>query len=222
MSTLSLREVVAVVPPAGRQVMVSAEVDAGELVAATEPTDAAATPADSTALARTVAGLVEPVSGQVLIHGIDVTDRPPNDRGIRYVPAGGGLLPHLTVEQNVRYGLHRSPVVREEAEWRLRQAAERWDLTSILGADPRELSNEQRLQVAVARAAVCRPEALVADLSTLPTSHGRLREIFQRTEVAVLLCSGNPAAIEAAHRTVACTGSGGSGGDRRDPGTGNG
>ncbi|MGH9213693.1 MAG: ATP-binding cassette domain-containing protein [Acidimicrobiales bacterium] len=202
MSTLALRQVVAVVPATGRRVVVSAEVDSGELVAATDPTDGAASPEDGTALARTVAGLVEPVSGQVVIHGIDVTDRPPSDRGIRYVPAGGGLLPHLTVEQNVRYGLHRSPVVKEEGEWRVREAAERWDLTSVLGAHPHELSNEQWLQVAVARAVVCRPEALVADLSTVPTSPARLRDIFQRTEVAVLLCSGNPAAIDAAHHIV--------------------
>lgn len=207
MAALSLRSVVALVPgEGGRRVALTVEVETGELVAAAEPTDDGASPADGMAMARTVAGLAAPVSGQVAIHGIDVTGRPPNDRGIRYVPAGGGLLPHLTVEQNVRYGLDRSPVVREEAERRVRDAGERWDLTSLLVAEPRELSNEQRLQVAVARAAVCRPEAIVVDLSEAPTSPTRLRAILGLTEAAVLLCTGNPAAVEAAHRVVRAVG----------------
>jgi ABC-type Fe3+/spermidine/putrescine transport system ATPase subunit len=200
MTTLSLRNLVAAVSPDDRRVALSVEVGAGELVAAVEPTDRAAGAADSTALALAVAGLLEPVSGQVLVHGIEVTRKPPNDREIRYVPAHGGLLPHLTVEQNVRYGLDRSPVVREEAEKRVSEAVERWDLMSTLTSFPHELSDEQRLQVALARAAACRPEALVADLPTAPASPARLREILQRAGVAVLMCSGNPAVVQAALR----------------------
>jgi ABC-type Fe3+/spermidine/putrescine transport system ATPase subunit len=208
MGALELRSFVVAVPSARpgaavRRIAVSLAVRSGEIVAVVDPVDdPGAGPADSTALARAVAGLVEPVAGQVLVHGIDVTARALDDREIRYVPAGGGLLSHLTVEQNVRYGLDRSLVAREEAERRVRDAIERWDLPFMLDAVPQDLANEQRLQVAVARAAVCRPEALVADLPAAPTGSARLREIFQRTGVAVLLCSGNPAVVAAADRSV--------------------
>ncbi len=97
----------------------------------------------ATALADVLLGLARPVSGSVYHRGHDVTAAPPGRRGIALVPAGGGLLPHLTVERNVAYGGDRA-----HAADRIRDL----QLEGIRALRPHELSPAQRLRVAVARA----------------------------------------------------------------------
>jgi ABC-type sulfate/molybdate transport systems ATPase subunit len=122
----------------------------------------------ATALARTVAGLAPPVSGRVLVSGHDVTDRRPGRRQIGYVPAGGGLLPHLTVAQNIEYLMSRHDAVRDLTRtWKF-VLTKQLELGPLLTQRPHELSTAQRVRVALARAALPLPEVLVFDLPQAP------------------------------------------------------
>jgi ABC-type sugar transport system ATPase subunit len=91
-------------------VEVSARVAPGQLGAIVLPPPAAR------AVARVVAGLAAPRSGRILVGERDVTALAPARRQIGYVPAGGGLLPHLTVRRNIGYGLRRRERVHDVAE----------------------------------------------------------------------------------------------------------
>jgi ABC-type Fe3+/spermidine/putrescine transport system ATPase subunit len=91
-----------------------------------------------------------PDEGAVHVGGRDVTGLPPGRRGVALVPAGGGLLPHLTVERNVEYAGGDAP------RW-----MRRLRLEGIARFRPHELSPVQRLQVALARALSTEPAAVV-------------------------------------------------------------
>lgn len=127
-------------------------------------------PTTTTTLARTVVGLAAPLSGQVLVGGRDVTALPPVARQIGYVPAGGALLPHLTVEQNIEYLMGRHETVRDlTRSWKL-VMVQRLELGPLLHLRPHELSEVQRIRAALARAVLPLPEALVVDLPEAPTT----------------------------------------------------
>lgn len=103
-----------------------------------------------TALADVLLGLTAPDDGDVRAGDADVTALPPGRRGIALVPAGGGLLPHLTVERNVEYA------GGDAFRW-----MRRLRLEGIARFHPHELSPVQRLQVALARALSTEPAAVV-------------------------------------------------------------
>jgi ABC-type thiamine transport system ATPase subunit len=118
-----------------------------------ESGDVAVVPADrqiATALADVLLGLAAPDDGEVRAGDVDVTGLPPGRRGIALVPAGGGLLPHLTVERNVEYA------GGDVSRW-----MRRLRLEGIARFHPHELSPVQRLQVALARALSTEPAAVV-------------------------------------------------------------
>ncbi|WBB57548.1 ATP-binding cassette domain-containing protein [Verrucosispora sp. WMMD573] len=153
-----------------------------------------ARPRPATAVARVMVGLAAPVSGRILVGGRDVTNLPPLRRRIGYVPAGGALLPHLTVGRNVSYGQRRRQWVRDVAEGWAAVLVDRLELAATLGLRPHLLSEAQRFRVALARAMACLPEVLVVDLPA-PVDGVCLPELLQRTTppdapgVTVLLCS---------------------------------
>jgi ABC-type sugar transport system ATPase subunit len=101
-------------------------------------------------LADVLLGLAAPDGGEVRAGDLDVTGLPPGRRGIALVPAGGGLLPHLTVERNVEYA------GGDASRW-----MRRLRLEGIARFRPHELSPVQRLQVALARALSTEPAAVV-------------------------------------------------------------
>jgi ABC-type sugar transport system ATPase subunit len=101
-------------------------------------------------LADVLLGLAPPDDGAIRAGDRDVTDLPPGRRGIALVPAGGGLLPHLTVERNIEYAGGDAP------RW-----MRRLRLEGIGRFHPHELSPLQRLQVALARALSTEPAAVV-------------------------------------------------------------
>ncbi|GIJ12661.1 ATP-binding cassette domain-containing protein [Micromonospora andamanensis] len=153
-------------------------------------------PRAATAVARVVAGLAAPVAGRILVGGRDVTDLPPLRRRIGYVPAGGALLPHLTVGRNISYGQRRRRWVRDVAEGWAAVLVDRLELAPTLGLRPHLLSEAQRFRVALARAMACLPEVLVIDLPS-PVDGVRLPDLLDRTSppdapgVTVLLCSAD-------------------------------
>jgi ABC-type Fe3+/spermidine/putrescine transport system ATPase subunit len=198
MTTLSLRELVvaARVPP------LSATVAAGELVGVVAPA------ALGTAIARVVAGLAAPVSGRVEVADRDVTDLPPARRQVGYVPAGGALLPHLTVGQNIEYGLRHRETVHEVTRSWVAGLLDRLELGATLHLRPHLLSESQRLRAALARVAACLPEALVVDLPTATGGGDRLGDLVSRAGprdaagMAVLVCSADAAVLAETHRRV--------------------
>ena len=109
-----------------------------------------------TNLARLVAGVVRPSSGTVLINGVDVIDIPAARLPVGLVPAGGGLLPHLTVEENVTYGARLLGRPNAVIRHRLDAVADRLELLPSLGLLPHEISPGQRFRAALARAATIR------------------------------------------------------------------
>jgi iron(III) transport system ATP-binding protein len=133
---------------------------------------------------RMLAGLETPTKGQILIGGQDVTRLPPNQRDVTMVFQSYALFPHMTVMQNIAYGLESGGMRKDEA----RDAAQKGlDLVGLAGFAPRlpsELSGGQQQRVAVARALVLQPQVLLLD-EPLSNLDARLRRRV-RTEIREL------------------------------------
>ncbi len=112
---------------------------------------------------RLIAGFDLPSSGRILLHGADVSLRPPYERNVNTVFQDYALFPHLTVGENVAYG----PMIRGVARDERRRLAEEMlalvELPGLGGRKPSELSGGQRQRVALARALVNRPRVLLLD-----------------------------------------------------------
>jgi putative spermidine/putrescine transport system ATP-binding protein len=128
-----------------------------------------------TTLLRIVAGLARPDGGQVVIRGRDVTDTPPFARSIGLVFQNYALFPHMTVAENIGFGLQsrgmRGPKVDQRTTWAL-------DLLQLSGLQqryPRQLSGGQQQRVALARALVLNPDVLLLD-EPLSNLDARLRQ----------------------------------------------
>jgi multiple sugar transport system ATP-binding protein len=114
-------------------------------------------------LLRVVAGLEEPTAGRVLIGGRDVTQMPPGRRNVSMVFQSYALFPHLTVEENVAFGLEVREVPKREARARARAAAELVGIGELLARRPAQLSGGERQRVALARAIVREPDVFLLD-----------------------------------------------------------
>ncbi len=112
---------------------------------------------------RIVAGFERPDSGRVLLRGEDVTDRPPYARDVNTVFQDYALFPHMTVAENVEYGLRVKGVRRQERRRRAQEALELVRLEGFGSRKPLQLSGGQRQRVALARAIVNRPQVLLLD-----------------------------------------------------------
>src|SRR5215469_15251654 len=112
---------------------------------------------------RMVAGFEEPTSGGIRLHGADVTGIPPNKRDVNMVFQSYALFPHMTVFENVAFGLRRKKAPKEEITRRVGEMLEIVDLGGRGERRPRELSGGQQQRVALARALVNRPRALLLD-----------------------------------------------------------
>ena len=112
---------------------------------------------------RMIAGFEEPSRGRVLLYGQDVTGVPPYRRDVNMVFQSYALFPHMTVQDNVAFGLRRKGAGKAESA---RRAAEMLELVELTGkgeSRPRELSGGQQQRVALARALVNHPRALLLD-----------------------------------------------------------
>ncbi len=116
-----------------------------------------------TTLLRVIAGFERADSGQVRLHDRDVTQVPPYDRDVNTVFQDYALFPHMTVAQNVDYGLRVKRVPREQRQSRVAEALAMVGLSQHGGRKPNELSGGQRQRVALARAIVNRPTVLLLD-----------------------------------------------------------
>jgi putative spermidine/putrescine transport system ATP-binding protein len=112
---------------------------------------------------RIIAGFERPDSGRVELNGADVTRRPPYERDVNTVFQDYALFPHMTVADNVEYGLRVKGVRRQERRSRAEDALALVRLKGFGGRRPVQLSGGQRQRVALARAIVNHPEVLLLD-----------------------------------------------------------
>jgi ABC-type Fe3+/spermidine/putrescine transport system ATPase subunit len=112
---------------------------------------------------RMIAGFEEPTSGTILLEGQDVTHVGPSRRNLNLVFQEYALFPHMTVVENVRFGLKVKKVPKADAEARVADMLAAMQLTGLHDRRPGQLSGGQRQRVALARALVNRPAALLLD-----------------------------------------------------------
>jgi spermidine/putrescine transport system ATP-binding protein len=127
---------------------------------------------------RMIGGFEEPTEGQILLHGSDVVGVPPNHRDVNVVFQSYALFPHMSVYDNVAFGLRRKRIDRGEIRSRANQMLELVQLEGKSDRRPRELSGGQQQRVALARALVNRPRALLLD-EPLAALDLKLRQAMQ-------------------------------------------
>jgi multiple sugar transport system ATP-binding protein len=137
----------------------------------------------STAL-RMIAGLESPTAGRVLIGERDVTALPPQERDIAMVFQSYALYPHMTVRENLAFGLRMRGAARAEIGVRVENAARALGLEPVLGRKPSQLSGGQRQRVALGRAMVRDPQVFLFD-EPLSNLDAKLR-VETRAELARL------------------------------------
>ena len=118
--------------------------------------------AKSTTL-RMIAGLEDITGGEVYIGDRLVNNVPPKDRGISMVFQNYALYPHMTVYENMSFGLKLKKTPKDEIDRRVREAAEKLEITELLDRKPKEMSGGQRQRVALGRAIVRNPDVFLFD-----------------------------------------------------------
>jgi ABC-type sugar transport system ATPase subunit len=173
----------------------------GEMVAVAGPSGFG-----GTTLTRVVTGLVRPSEGSVLVNGTDVSDQPAAQRRVGLIPAGGGLLPQLTLEQNVTYGARIAGQAEAVVRRRLDELADNLGLLPSLRLLPHETSPGQRFRAAFARAAMRSPGVLVVDATVGAEGVTGLRALMDRAGIAptaaMLVCTHRAEVVDQADTAV--------------------
>src|ERR1043165_197322 len=112
---------------------------------------------------RLIAGFDQPTSGQILLGGKDVSRLPPYERDVNTVFQDYALFPHMTVGENIAYGLMIKKIPKPEREKRLEEMLDLVQLPGFSGRKPSQLSGGQRQRVALARALINHPKVLLLD-----------------------------------------------------------
>lgn len=151
---------------------------------------------------RLIAGFSEPMSGSILFAGRDYTHVPLHKRNFGFVFQSYALFPHMTVFDNVAFGLKMRKVGREETKTRVMEMLRLVDLAGMEGRFPREMSGGQRQRVALARALVIRPDLLLFD-EPLSNLDAKLR-VKMRVEIRRLQQELGFTAIYVTHDQEEC------------------
>ncbi|MGB9790443.1 MAG: ABC transporter ATP-binding protein [Thermotoga caldifontis] len=171
---------------------VSAEIEEGELFAVIGPSGSG-----KTTLLRSIAGFVQLDAGRIYIKGRDVTDLPPEKRNVAMFFQNYALWPHMTVFENVAYGLKVRKLskekIREKVEWALNFL----DIAHLADRKPNQLSGGQQQRVALARAIVVEPDLLLLD-EPLSNLDAKIRMRI-RFELRVMLKKLNIATLYVTH-----------------------
>ncbi|HEY6483460.1 MAG TPA: polyamine ABC transporter ATP-binding protein [Steroidobacteraceae bacterium] len=131
-----------------------------------------------TTLLRMLAGFETPTAGRIFIDGQEMSGIPPYERPVNMMFQSYALFPHLTVEQNVSFGLEQERLTRQEIRRRIGEILEIVKMTQYVARKPHQLSGGQRQRVALARALVKRPKLLLLD-EPLAALDRKLREHTQ-------------------------------------------
>jgi len=131
-----------------------------------------------TTLLRMLAGFERPTAGRIFLDGADITDIPPYERPINMMFQSYALFPHMTVEQNVAFGLKQDKVPKPEIAKRVADMLDLVKLGQFAKRKPHQLSGGQRQRVALARSLVKKPKLLLLD-EPLAALDKKLREHTQ-------------------------------------------
>jgi len=152
---------------------VTLDIEPGEFFALLGPSGCG-----KTTLLRMLAGLEVPTEGHVLIDGQDMGEIPPNKRAVNMVFQSYAVFPHMTVADNVAYGLKIDRVPQPQRADRVQEALELVQLGQLADRKPDQLSGGQRQRVALARALVKKPKVLLLD-EPLSALDAKLREAMR-------------------------------------------
>jgi multiple sugar transport system ATP-binding protein len=133
---------------------------------------------------RMIAGLEDISAGEIAVDGEVVNDVPPKDRDMAMVFQNYALYPHMTVYENMSFGLRLKRYPKDEIARRVQEAARILDITELLERKPRQLSGGQRQRVAMGRAIVRNPKVFLFD-EPLSNLDAKLR-VAMRTEIKAL------------------------------------
>ena len=189
MITVTLDGVTKIFPRAGTVVdAADLRIDAGEFFTLLGPSGCG-----KSTLLRMIGGFERPSGGRILFDGRDVTDEPPNRRGIGFVFQNYALFPHLSVAENVAFGLQIRKIGRRETTDRVRRALDEVKLGECGAERVDRLSGGQQQRVALARALVVGPRLLLLDepLSNLDAAlrqdaRALLRRIHERNGATIV------------------------------------
>jgi spermidine/putrescine transport system ATP-binding protein len=127
---------------------------------------------------RLIAGFERPDEGQILLDGVDMAQTPPHKRNVNTVFQNYALFPHLSVAENVGFGLRYKNVGKQEARKKIAEALELVRLTGLERRRPSQLSGGQQQRVALARALILNPAVLLLD-EPLGALDAKLRKALQ-------------------------------------------
>ncbi|MCQ2577744.1 MAG: ABC transporter ATP-binding protein [Treponema sp.] len=130
----------------------SLSIDEGQFVTLLGPSGSG-----KTTILRLISGFLSPDKGRIFINNEDITDLEPNKRGIAYVFQDYALFPHMTVKQNIEYGM-KNPSAKD-----ITSIAKKLNLSDLLDRFPHQLSGGQQQRVALARSLVLKPKVILMD-----------------------------------------------------------
>jgi putative spermidine/putrescine transport system ATP-binding protein len=167
----------------------SLQVERGEFVSLLGPSGCG-----KTTTLQMIAGFLDPTQGRIRLNGKDITRLRPEHRGMGIVFQSYALFPHMTVEQNIAFGLEMRQLGREARQQRVEEALALVRLHGLGARFPRELSGGQRQRVAIARALAIQPEVLLLDepMSNLDAKlrqemHVEMRAIQRKLGITTIL-----------------------------------
>ena len=137
---------------------VDLQIDDGEFVVFVGPSGCG-----KSTLLRMISGLEDSSRGTIEIDGVDVTHKIPSERGLAMVFQSYALYPHMSVRENIGFGLKTAGLPKAQIAQKVQDAAEILELTSYLDRKPKELSGGQRQRVAIGRSIVREPSAFLFD-----------------------------------------------------------
>lgn len=167
----------------------SLEIEKGEFVSLLGPSGCG-----KTTTLQMIAGFTEPSRGQVILDGKDLTDMPPENRDIGVVFQSYALFPHMTVNDNISFGLEMRKMSKADRQTRIADVLDMVSLSGMGDRYPAQLSGGQRQRVAIARSLAIRPRLLLLDepMSNLDAKlrenmHIELRRIQRKLGITTIL-----------------------------------